>query len=173
MPPFTFNLCQNGNFFGSFHFGVSSCRHFVDSLRPDAFGVRPQSLSGFMGRPVQAASKKPARPAGPGRSREAPGRAGLSPSPAAPPAPAGRERGQSLPASADSASRSRAAAGRAGRCTQKAPRAAGYNSERVGEFVQSANSPTLFLNLCFLLSGGASPSPAAKTECGALVQGTA
>ena len=33
MPPFTFNLCQNGNFFGSFHFGVSSCRHFVDSLR--------------------------------------------------------------------------------------------------------------------------------------------
>ena len=33
MPPFTFNLCQNGNFFGSFHFGFSSCRHFVDSLR--------------------------------------------------------------------------------------------------------------------------------------------
>ena len=34
MPPFTFNLCQNGNFFGSFHFGFSSCRHFVDSLSP-------------------------------------------------------------------------------------------------------------------------------------------
>ena len=33
MPPFTFNPCQNGNFFGSFHFGDSSCRHFVDSLR--------------------------------------------------------------------------------------------------------------------------------------------
>ena len=33
MPPFTFNLCQNGNFFGSFHFGFSSCRHFVDSLK--------------------------------------------------------------------------------------------------------------------------------------------
>ena len=32
MPPFTFNSCQNGNFFGSFHFGFSSCRHFVDSL---------------------------------------------------------------------------------------------------------------------------------------------
>ena len=32
MPPFTFNPCQNGNFFGSFHFGDSSCRHFVDSL---------------------------------------------------------------------------------------------------------------------------------------------
>ena len=31
--PFTFNPCQNGNFFGSFHFGDSSCRHFVDSLR--------------------------------------------------------------------------------------------------------------------------------------------
>ena len=37
MPPFTFNLCQNGNFFGSFHFGFSSCRHFVDSLTPPAF----------------------------------------------------------------------------------------------------------------------------------------
>ena len=34
MPPFTFNPCQNGNFFGSFHFGDSSCRHFVDSLEP-------------------------------------------------------------------------------------------------------------------------------------------
>ena len=33
MPPFTFNLCQNGIFFGSFHFGFSSCRHFVDSLK--------------------------------------------------------------------------------------------------------------------------------------------
>ena len=33
MPPFTFNPRKNGNFFGSSHFCVSSCRHFVDSLK--------------------------------------------------------------------------------------------------------------------------------------------
>ena len=31
--PFTFNLCKNGNFFERSHFCVSSCRHFVDSLK--------------------------------------------------------------------------------------------------------------------------------------------
>ncbi len=34
MPPFTINPRKNGNFFGSSHFCVSSCRHFVDSLSP-------------------------------------------------------------------------------------------------------------------------------------------
>ena len=28
-----YNLCKNGNFFGSSHFCFSSCRHFVDSLK--------------------------------------------------------------------------------------------------------------------------------------------
>ncbi len=36
MTPFTFNTCKNGNFFGSFHFCFSSCRHFVDSLKKAA-----------------------------------------------------------------------------------------------------------------------------------------
>ena len=51
MPPFTFNLCQNGNFFGSFHFGFSSCRHFVDSLRrPKAAPTMNLSFSRARGR---------------------------------------------------------------------------------------------------------------------------
>ena len=36
MPLLTFNPCKNGNFFGSFHFCLSSCRHSVDSLSGSA-----------------------------------------------------------------------------------------------------------------------------------------
>ena len=39
MSPFTFNPCQNENFFGGSHFGVSSCRHFVDSLSDERMGA--------------------------------------------------------------------------------------------------------------------------------------
>ena len=53
MPPFTFNPCQNGNFFGSSHFGVSSCRHFVDSLCFPQRGKLPpvRTLEGDEGDP--------------------------------------------------------------------------------------------------------------------------
>ena len=34
-----YNLCKNGNFFGSSHFCFASCRHVVDSLKRDAVGV--------------------------------------------------------------------------------------------------------------------------------------
>ena len=44
--PLAFDICKNGNFFESFHFCLSSCRHFVDSLRRiRTFANSPQLLS--------------------------------------------------------------------------------------------------------------------------------
>ena len=43
--PFTFNPYQNGNFFRSSHFGVSSCRHFVDSLTAVRPSVKTEGLT--------------------------------------------------------------------------------------------------------------------------------
>ena len=48
MPPFTFNLRKNGNFFRKFPFLLSSCRHFVDSLRESLpYEVSPSRGSFF------------------------------------------------------------------------------------------------------------------------------
>ena len=41
--PLHVQSCKNGNFFGSFHFCLSSCRHFVDSLRRE--GLVPPAVS--------------------------------------------------------------------------------------------------------------------------------
>ena len=60
MPPFTFNPCQNGNFFGSFHFGDSSCRHFVDSLSSHPLRVAASlwmAVAGFEPEFVGAAAR--------------------------------------------------------------------------------------------------------------------
>ena len=53
MPPFTFNLRKNGNFFRKFPFLLSSCRHFVDSLREALpYEVSP-SRDSFFSLPVE------------------------------------------------------------------------------------------------------------------------
>ena len=59
MPLLTFNPCKNGNFFGSFHFCLSSCRHSVDSLSGSASrGKRSRRLfyTRHRGRPKLPAS---------------------------------------------------------------------------------------------------------------------
>ena len=42
-----------------------------------------------------------------------------------------------------------------------------YCDKKFGEFVQSANSPNIFLNSCSKMPGGASPSPTVLTELSA------
>ena len=80
MPPFTFNPCQNGNFFGSFHFGDSSCRHFVDSLKncgvPFAEGSKECilcAIPGFLrrGAPLHVIARRRSRRGNPSLSRAA------------------------------------------------------------------------------------------------------
>ena len=88
-----YNLCKNGNFFGSSHFCFSSCRHFVDSLRR---GISPRlPVSNFdrtflrrsftaprmPPRPYcrsSAAAAASRRPTGPSRSPDTPSRRACS-----------------------------------------------------------------------------------------------